>query len=378
MKRIFLRVIVFVCLVGMFTIACSSALKTSNDGGPTRRTSAYEGDKQLPAEKFVNALRIDRVDVSRPARVTMELENSSKEALRVWEDSNSWGGACWRLLRIRDGRLETFFQNPDQGLTMNWPTFVEIAAGGHIERKLDLNGGNWCGLGHCSIYNERGFGSQEISFDANDTVIVIYDVPVTQEARDNSVWYGVIAATAGVAPNGPLKAEGTNPSRSDSKMNGNEKFVLPVEKSINALRISNALASRTGVVTLQLENFSQESLKVWKDSNSWGAACWRVLVVRNGRVETFFQSPDQEFTRNGPTVNEIAARGRLEQKLDLNGGNWCGLGHCSIYNQRGFGGKILTFEPNDTVIVIYDVPVTQEARDNRVWYGVIAATATVQ
>ena len=100
--------------------------------------------------------------------------------------------------------------------------------------------------------------------------------------------------------------------------------------------------------------------------------------MRKGQLETFFQIASQIFTINRPTFNEIAEVGRLEQKLDLNGGNWCGLGHCSIYNQRGFGGKILTFEPNDTVIVIYDVPVTQEARDNRVWYGVIAATATVQ
>jgi hypothetical protein len=210
-----------------------------------------------------------------------------------------------------------------------------------------------------------------VTFEPTDTVIVIYDVPVTQEARDNGVWYGVIAATANIQ-------DGKAPDRSSIGMNGHEKFVLPVEESINALRISNAVASRTGVVTLQLENFSQESLKVWKDSNSWGAACWRVLVVRNGGVETFFQSPDQGFTRNGPTVNEIAATGLLEQKLDLNGGNWCGLGHCSIYNQRGFGGKILTFEPNDTVIVIYDVPATDEAGAKSVWYGVIAATATVQ
>ena len=79
-----------------------------------------------------------------------------------------------------------------------------------------------------------------------------------------------------------------------------------------------------------------------------------------------------------PTFNEIAEGGRLEQKLHLNGGNWCGLGHCTPFYERGFGGTNATFETTDTVIVIYDVPPTQEARDNGVWYGVIAATATVQ
>ncbi|HEU0046289.1 MAG TPA: hypothetical protein VFQ43_01635, partial [Nitrososphaera sp.] len=116
----------------------------------------------------------------------------------------------------------------------------------------------------------------------------------------------------------------------------------------------------------------------WKDSNSWGAACWRVFLIRNGTLEVFFQNPDQEFTKNGPGFNEIPGGGHLDQKLDLNGGNWCGLGHCSIHSERGFGGKKFNFEPNDTVIVIYHVPVTQEAHDNHVWYGVIAATATVQ
>ena len=104
---------------------------------------------------------------------------------------------------------------------------------------------------------------------------------------------------------------------------------------------------------------------------------WRVLLLRSGQLETFFQSPSQIFTLNQPTFNEIPPGGRLEQRLDLNGGNWCGLGHCTRFDQRGFGGKTMSFEPNDTVIVIYDVPVTQEGRDNGVWHGVIAATAIV-
>lgn len=152
----------------------------------------------MKVSNSIKALTIGKVEVSRTGNIAVELANSSKEPLKVWKDSNSWGAACWRVLVIREGKVKTFFRNPDQGFTKNNPTFVEIAAGGHIERKLDLNGGNWCGLGHCSIYNERGFGGEKISFEANDIVIVIYDVPATQEARDIGVWYGVIAATANV------------------------------------------------------------------------------------------------------------------------------------------------------------------------------------
>src|SRR5207249_5921295 len=142
------------------------------------------------------------------------------------------------------------------------------------------------------------------------------------------------------ASNGSLQAN----TQQSGNMNGKENSKLPVEESINGLKLNKVEVSRAGEITIQLENSSTKPLRVWKDSNSWGAACWRLLLIRNGRLDTFFQSPDQDFTKNAPTFNEIAAGARLEQKLDLNGGDWCGLGHCSIYNQRGFGGQNVTFE----------------------------------
>ncbi len=160
--------------------------------------------------------------------------------------------------------------------------------------------------------------------------------------------------------------------------NSSDSLISERDTAINSVKIEKAEATRTGEITVQILNLSKKPIKLWKDSNSWGAACWRVLLLRSGQLETFFQSPSQIFTLNRPTFDEIAAGGRLEQKLDLNGGNWCGLGHCTPYNERGFGGTNVTFESTDTVIVIYDVPATQESRDKGVWYGVIAATATVQ
>jgi hypothetical protein len=147
---------------------------------------------------------------------------------------------------------------------------------------------------------------------------------------------------------------------------------------INSVKIGKVEASRAGDIGVEILNSSKKPIKLWKDSNSWGAASWRGLLVRKGQLETFYQNPDQVFTVNRPTFNEIAAGGRFEQKLDVNGGNWCGMGHCALHSERGFGGKRVTFEANDIVIVIYDVPATQEARDKSVWYGVIAATANIQ
>jgi hypothetical protein len=137
--------------------------------------------------------------------------------------------------------------------------------------------------------------------------------------------------------------------------------------------------STLGSITLEISNPSKKPLKLWEESNSWGATNWRALRIRQGQIETFFQNPYQVFTGNIPLFNEIPAGARLERKLDLNGGNWCGFGHCASYNEQGFGdGKKVTFEPGDTIIAVYDVPPTKESQELGVWTGVVAAFKTVE
>jgi len=137
--------------------------------------------------------------------------------------------------------------------------------------------------------------------------------------------------------------------------------------------------SSSGSITLDISNRSDKPLKLWEESNSWGATNWRVLRIRQGQIETFFQNPYQIFTGNIPLFTEIPPRGHLQRKLDLSGGNWCGFGHCASYNEQGFGdGKRVTFEPGDTVIAVYDVPPTKESQEFGVWTGVVAAFETVE
>lgn len=191
-------------LLILTSVLCSCASTPVTSQNASNRSYASNtpklanGKPMNPGNKSINSLRIGKVEVSREGIMTAQLENSLREPVKVWESSNSWGAACWRILLLRKGEVQTFYQNPDQGFTVNAPTFNEIAGGGHIEQKLDLNGGNWCGLGHCSRYNERGFGDEEISFESNDMLIIIYDVPATQEARDIGVWYGVVATSTTV------------------------------------------------------------------------------------------------------------------------------------------------------------------------------------
>jgi hypothetical protein len=158
-------------------------------------------------------------------------------------------------------------------------------------------------------------------------------------------------------------------------------------QSLHDLKLEVAEVTPSGSITVRISNASEKPIRLWEDSNSWGAAHWRVLLLRDGRLDAFFQEVDYSFTKNAPDVVVIAGGTHIEKKLDLNGGEW-----------RGLGGKTVGFEPSDTVVVVYDVPATPEARDLAaayhgvrsqralanevrglsVWYGVAAAYVTVR
>ncbi len=142
------------------------------------------GDSVIAETRVQNNLSVSLLEATHPAKIKVNLANSSKNPLRVWKDSNSWGAARWRVLILRNARLQTFFQNPDQDFTVNVPAFVEIAAGSHLEQNLDLNDGSW-----------RSSEGEQVILIPGDTVVVIYDVPFTQECLKLGVWYGVATAS---------------------------------------------------------------------------------------------------------------------------------------------------------------------------------------
>ena len=136
-------------------------------------------------------------------------------------------------------------------------------------------------------------------------------------------------------------------------------------------------ATTSGTIRLEITPSSGQNLRIWDPGNTWGAGRWRVLVVRNGRVETFFQNPGQVFTINVPAYKEIVKGTRLTQELDLNGGNWCTRGQCSRWDQHGIAEREITLQSGDMVVVVYDVPPSAEAKDMGVWDGVAAGVTTV-
>jgi hypothetical protein len=183
-------------LMAVVTIACSTPSNKSSTVPNDNKMLMEKDERAVSKTEVVKGIRISKLQIFRSANITVVLENSSTKSVKLWKDSNSWGAAHWRVLAIRGGKVETFFQNPDQGFTVNFPAYDELPAGEHVEYKLDLNGGNWCGLGSCSRFDQRGLGGKSVSFDSGAMFIVIYDVPASQEARDEDVWYGVITAAS--------------------------------------------------------------------------------------------------------------------------------------------------------------------------------------
>jgi hypothetical protein len=151
----------------------------------------------LPAatQEPTSGLTVRIVSFANPGHLSIEIDNTSAQPIRIWKDSNSWGAARWRVLFLRNGQMNGFYQNPNQAFSRNGPGFTEIAGGSSVALELDLGDGEWCGFGECSSRDQHKPKGEKISFNRGDVVTVIYDVPRSGEAGEMSVWYGVVAAS---------------------------------------------------------------------------------------------------------------------------------------------------------------------------------------
>jgi hypothetical protein len=124
------------------------------------------------------------------------------------------------------------------------------------------------------------------------------------------------------------------------------------------LRIESVQAP--SIVKVAISRTDGGKYRVWRDSNSWGAAHWRVLVIRGGALHLFRQDANLLFTRNIPEFLETSVPLRLQ--LDLRSRDWLGPDHARF-----------AFESGDRIIVLYDVPPTVEANRDAVFNGILSA-----
>lgn len=148
----------------------------------------------VASDASMQSIEIEIAKVLPLGVVDVLLKTGETSPVNIWRESNSWGVARWRILRVHNGILETYYQNPNRRFSMNIPSFLELTKGSPLSQRLDLNAGNWCLGVHCSSYDERGIDGKEVAFQEGDSIIVVYDVPRTGEAIKTSIWYGVVAA----------------------------------------------------------------------------------------------------------------------------------------------------------------------------------------
>jgi len=123
-------------------------------------------------------------------------------------------------------------------------------------------------------------------------------------------------------------------------------------------------ASVAGVVSVELRNNTKAPLKLFKSANSWGATPWRVLLIRDGKLTSYFlTSRDQAFTRNGPAFNVLGVGDRFRYELDVN---------THVWYHHGEGDVSFSPRNGDLLIVSYDIGDTDEAHIYKVWYGVVS------
>ena len=143
-------------------------------------------------------------------------------------------------------------------------------------------------------------------------------------------------------------------------------FAAERQDQAPTLKIAGVLPS--GVIKLEMHNSSKEPLRIFRESNSWGAARWRVFRIRKGELETFFLTTRYTlFTMNNPTSDLLQAGEKLEYRLDLSNREWSSSGD----------GKI-GFESGDLLMVSYDVPLSREAIEEKVWWGVAATSMAIR
>jgi len=122
---------------------------------------------------------------------------------------------------------------------------------------------------------------------------------------------------------------------------------------------------RATSVAVRLRNVTQASVNLPEQSNSWGAACWRIVRIRNGQSFVGYQTLTHGFTVNVPTTHSLAPGATWQQVLDLTKEEWKASGANDLRIQRG-----------DIIVVTYDVPYSDILVRANAWFGVVGGVAT--
>lgn len=151
-------------------------------------------DKKQYSAENKNSLQIEILSISNSGLINAKISNLLKERINIWNEGSSWGAAHWKVVQIRrTGELEVFYQSPYQTFTRNVASGLVLEPNSSVEKKFNINGGNWCSCGECSKWFEVGIAGKTKYFSPGDQIILIYDVPFSLEAKQLDIWYGLVS-----------------------------------------------------------------------------------------------------------------------------------------------------------------------------------------
>ena len=121
-------------------------------------------------------------------------------------------------------------------------------------------------------------------------------------------------------------------------------------------------------IVVSFENFSKFPINIWKSSNSWGWDNLAIVIVRGKSSHYYRKLLNPMFTRNGPTTQMIAVKGRFDEKICLTDPSWVSS-----------NPPLNELLDSDVIVATYSVPISSEGEMLSTWSGVacgsVASTA---
>ena len=136
----------------------------------------------------------------------------------------------------------------------------------------------------------------------------------------------------------------------------------PTSLSLRIISISGP------AITVEISNDSGKAVRLFTESNTWGADRWRVVDIGANGVKSFFMEVPEAYTRNVPETFSIPSGGKWKRNFLMTGKEW------SSSNKHSWSTR-----PGDTVLVEYDLRWEEMPGDQEgVWHGFLVAAKKVE
>jgi hypothetical protein len=140
-------------------------------------------------------------------------------------------------------------------------------------------------------------------------------------------------------------------------------FLKAAETDDLALTITPLSHSK---IKVGLANPGETPLRIWREDNTWGVDCFRLLITRGNDFYSFYQRNTVAYTQDNPHFDEIRPHHSIDRIVDLRSDLWQGQHLDKILLVKG-----------DRITVIYDVPSTKESEQYHVWHGFASVQITI-